>query len=196
MSNSLYYQSYHRQLAQARNADTDKRSAARLASITEFASWIDAWIMYTTVLCSYYPHLAPRLFLYQHFFTLKSKSFQTKAWLLYDTEFHLKLAANDRWHFEQVDMELWASFFAADGLASAAGQSVPLVCYVCGSTTHLFTACPQLRIATTGPGAYKGKEHQNTWCNVEQRLISNTSLATSILRLQINHIIPLSRCCT
>ena len=137
------------------NGDSDPRNAPRQASIADFDSWIEAWSVYATVLCSFYPHLAPRLFQYQHFLALKSKSFQPKAWLRYDTEFRLKLAANDSWHFEQVDTELWVSCFAADSLAS--GQSAPLACYVCGSTTHLFAACPQRRVTPrqpTGPSKY------------------------------------------
>ena len=63
--------------------DTGTASRLRSASITDFASWLEAWSVYATVLCSYYPHLAPRLFLYQHFLTLKSRSFQTTAWLRY-----------------------------------------------------------------------------------------------------------------
>ena len=79
-----------------------------------------------TVLCCYYPHLVPRLFLYQNFLTLKSRSFQTTAWLHYDTEFCLKLADND---FEEVDTELWVSCFVADSFASTPVQPPPLACY-------------------------------------------------------------------
>ena len=127
--------------------EPDTGSTLRLssASITDFASWLEAWSVYSTVLCSYYPHLAPRLFLYKHFLTLKSRSFRTTVWLCY-TEFCLKLAANDSWHFEQVDTKLRVSCFAADGLASAPVQSPPLACYACGSTTQLYAACPHRRM--------------------------------------------------
>ena len=141
--------------------DTGTASRLRSPSITDFASWLEAWSVYATVLCSYYPHLAPRLFLYQHFLTLKSRSFQTTAWLRYDTEFRLKLAANDSWHFEEVDTELWASCFAADGLASAPVQSPPLACYACGSTTHLYAACPQRRMTGTRQPAGLAKPAQS-----------------------------------
>ena len=61
--------------------------------------------MYAAVLCSFYPHLTPRLFLYQHFVTLKSRSFQATAWLCYDTQFRLKLAANNSWDFNATTLQ-------------------------------------------------------------------------------------------
>ena len=98
-------------------------------------------------LSSFHPHIAPRLFQYQHFLTLKSRSFQTKGWLRYDTVFRLKLAVNNSWHFETVDTELWASCFAADGLTTAQPQAQ--ACFSCGSTSHLYAACPHRRLPNT-----------------------------------------------
>ena len=68
--------------------------------------------MYAAVLTAYFPHLAPRLFQYQHFLTLKSRAFQPAAWLHYDTDFRLKLAANGSWRFDAIATELWATCFA------------------------------------------------------------------------------------
>ena len=74
--------------------------------------------MYAAVLCSFYPHLAPRLFQYQHFLTLKSKSFQTAAW-----RYGRQPTALRRLHLPHP----------------------PLACYARGSLAHLYTACLQCR---------------------------------------------------
>ena len=98
---------------------------------------------YAAVISMLWPHLAARLFQYQQFITLKSKCFQTKAWRRYDSEFRLKLAANKSWHFGEVDTELWASCFAADGLAATTSPNP--ACFGCGSTSHLHASCPLRR---------------------------------------------------
>ena len=129
-----------------RSDGSAKQGQRQDAVIANFPAWAEAWSVYASVVCSLYPHLAPRLFQYQHFLTLKSQSFQPRAWLRHDMEFRLKLAANNSWRFHAVDTELWASCFAADGLAQATAP--PLACYSCGSTTHLYAACPQRRVGT------------------------------------------------
>ena len=122
-----------------------RRAASHTSTITDYASWAEAWCVYAAVLCSFYPHLAPRLFLYQHFVTLKSRSFQAAAWLRYDAQFRLKLAANNSWDFDAVDTELWASCFAADGLSYATPAANTLACFTCGSLSHLYASCPHRR---------------------------------------------------
>ena len=77
----------------------DDKSTQRTVAIADFQGWIEAWSIYAAVLSSYFSHLASRLFHYQHFMTLKSRSFQARAWLRYDSEFRLKLAANGSWHY-------------------------------------------------------------------------------------------------
>ena len=79
----------------------DGRSQRR-ATISDFTGWSEAWSVYAAVLTAYFPHLAPRLFHYQHFLALKSRAFQPSAWLRYDTDFRLKLAANGSWRFDAV----------------------------------------------------------------------------------------------
>ena len=102
--------------------------------------------MYATVLRAFLHHVAPGLFQYQHFITLKARFFRTAAWLRYDSEFRLKIAANENRHFDSVDTELWASCFAADGLSVNTDPAPPtLSCYVCGSASHLYAACPHRR---------------------------------------------------
>ena len=39
------------------------------------AAGANTWSIYTAVLCLFFPHVALRLFLYQHFIMLKSRSF-------------------------------------------------------------------------------------------------------------------------
>ena len=62
------------------------------ATVTDFCSWSEAWSVYAAAFSSFHPHLATRLFQYQQFLALKSRSFQAAAWLRYDSEFRLKLA--------------------------------------------------------------------------------------------------------
>ena len=135
----------------------DGGSQRRMA-INDFTGWSEAWSVYTTVLTAYFPHLAPRLFHYQHFLALKSRAFQPSAWLRYDTDFRLKLAANGSWRFDAVDTELWATCFAADGLAMPHAP-VPS-CYVCQSTTHFYVQCPQRRLAATRPALQPVPPHR------------------------------------
>ena len=130
--------------------DRGPRHATREVNITSLAEWIEAWSAYAAVISSLWPHLAARLFQYQQFITLKSKCFQTKAWRRYDSEFRLKLAANKSWHFGEVDTELWASCFAADGLAATTSPNP--ACFGCGSTSHLYASCP-LRCQPARPAA-------------------------------------------
>ena len=79
------------------------------ATVTDFCSWSEAWSVYAAAFSSFHPHLATRLFQYQQFLALKSRSFKAAAWLRYDSEFRLKLAANGSWRFDVVDTELGVS---------------------------------------------------------------------------------------
>ena len=70
------------------------RRATQSRCITTLDTWLEAWSLYATVLAAAKPHLASDLFKYQSFITHTSRRFQTYAWLQYDSQFRLKLAAN------------------------------------------------------------------------------------------------------
>ena len=123
----------------------------QVSQTPQFSGSSEAWSVYAAVLTAYFPHLAPRLFHYQHFLALKSRAFQPSAWLRYDIDFRLKLAANGSWRFDAVDTELWATCFAADSLAMPHAPAPS--CYVCQSTTHFYAQCPQRRLAATRPAS-------------------------------------------
>ena len=128
----------------------DSRSQHRM-TINDFTSCSEVWSVYTAVLTACFPHLAPRLFHYQHFLALKSRAFQPSARLRYNTDLHLKLAANGSWLFDMVDTELWATCFAAGGLAMPHAPAPS--CYVCQSTTHFYEQCPQCHLAAMRPAS-------------------------------------------
>ena len=69
-------------------------SRSKMTEISTLQQWLEAWSLYCSALTQYYPHIAPKLFKYQQFIAAKSKKFKPHAWLMYDTEFRLKLAAN------------------------------------------------------------------------------------------------------
>ena len=94
------------------------------------------------------------------------------AWLRYDSEFCLKLAANRSCRFDLVDTELWASCFAADSLSAADQAPPPMSCYTCGSLSHLYAACPQCKRPnfTRNPAAAK----QDPLTSSETNLLART----------------------
>ena len=65
--------------------DSGGDPARSLATVTDLQSWTEAWSVFAAVLTSFYPHLAPRLFSYQHFIALKSRPFLPAVWLRYMT---------------------------------------------------------------------------------------------------------------
>ena len=67
------------------------KSAKKKATLD---TWLEAWTLYATVLATTKPQLAPELFKYQTFITRMSQRFQPYAWLQYDSQCRLKLAAN------------------------------------------------------------------------------------------------------
>ena len=77
-------------------------------------------------------------------------------------KFLLKLAANKSWHFEEVDTELWASCFAADGLAATTSPNP--ACFGCWSPSNLYASCPLRRQSAHSPPR-KGTQHPKSAAN-------------------------------
>ena len=80
-----------------------------MIEINTLQQWLEAWSLYCSTLVRYFPHVAPKLFKYPQFIAAKSRKFKPHAWLVYDTEFRLKLAANKSLSFHVMDSEIWAT---------------------------------------------------------------------------------------
>ena len=120
---------------------TKKSAQARL--ITNLDAWLEAWSLYATVLTAAKPRLAPDLFKYQSFITRASRRFQPYAWLQYDSQFRLKLAANSSLHWSFTDPELIAIWLSADV------AKIKQTCFTCGSPDHFVPDCPLKPSAST-----------------------------------------------
>ena len=60
------------------------RSYKQAVEITDFTAWLEAWSSYASVVASYFPTAAPRMFQCQQFLAGKSRKFKLNAWLQYD----------------------------------------------------------------------------------------------------------------
>ena len=128
----------------AGHSNKSKKSAqARL--ITSLDTWLEAWSLYATVLATVKPHVAPDLFKYQSFITRASRRFQPYAWLQYDSQFRLKLAANRSLRWSTTDPELIVTWLSADA------TKVKQLCFTCGSPDHFAPNCP-LKPPSSAPG--------------------------------------------
>ena len=126
-----------------KSAKTKKATQTR--HIASLDMWLEAWTLYATVLTNAKPQLAPELFKYQAFITKTSQRFQPYAWLQYDSQFRLKLAADKFMRWSAADPELTATWLSAD--ATKAKQP----CFSCGSPDHLAPHCP-LKAQVAAPG--------------------------------------------
>ena len=127
------------------------RSYKQAVEITDFTAWLEAWSSDASVVASYFPTAAPRMFQCQQFLAGKSWKFKLNAWLQYDTEFRLRLSLSKSLRFEAVNSELWATCFPADSLVQC--QS----CFTCGSLSHFASACPfRKKPSSSFPGRFQG----------------------------------------
>ena len=60
------------------------RSYKQAVEITDFTAWLEAWSSYASVVASYFPMVAPRMFQWQQFLAGKSRKFKLNAWLQND----------------------------------------------------------------------------------------------------------------
>ena len=121
------------------------KKSARTRLITNLETWLEAWSLYATVLATAKPRIAPDLFRYQSFITRASCRFQPYAWLQYDSQFRLKLAANPSLCWTATDPELTATWLSADA------AKIKQLCYTCGSPDHFAPNCP-LKPSASDPG--------------------------------------------
>ena len=124
---------------------TRTKKAAQTRHIANLDTWLEVWTLYATVLATAKPQLASELFKYQAFITRTSQRFRPYAWLQYDSQFRLKLAANQSMRWSVADPELTATWLSADA------TKAKLPCFSCSNPDHLAPNCP-LKASVSVPG--------------------------------------------
>ena len=118
--------------------DISIQPASNSRKITSFASWMEAWNIYLSIVIDHTPARAAEFVAYQRIITSASIQYPTAAWLNYDVQFRT-LAASDptlRWDARHTD--LWLQFMtSAKPTQSARGP-----CKHCGATNHYPDNCP------------------------------------------------------
>ena len=112
--------------------------ASNLRKITSFASWMEAWNIYLSIVIDHTPARAAEFVAYQRIITSASIQYLTAAWLNYDVQFRT-LAASDptlRWDARHTD--LWLQFMTS----AKPTQSARWPCKHCGATNHYPDNCP------------------------------------------------------
>ena len=89
--------------AMAAGSDISHSRHKPVAPITSLETWLQAWSIFAEVLSVARSGMSPLLFRYQSFIIRSSLRFQTHAWLQYDRQFRLKLAADPSISWASVD---------------------------------------------------------------------------------------------
>ena len=113
------------------------RKATQTRHIANLDTWLEAWTLYATVLANASPSLyLSSLNIRPLSPKLARGTFQPYAWLQYNSQFSLKLAADRFMQWSAADPKLTATWLSAD--ATKAKQP----CFSCGSPDHLAPHCP------------------------------------------------------
>ena len=107
----------------AAGSDISHSRSKPVAPITSLETWLQAWSIFAEVRSVARPGMSPLLFRYQSFIIRSSLHIQTHAWLQYDCQFCLKLAADPSILWAIVDTELVATWLSADMLLGLGGHA-------------------------------------------------------------------------
>ena len=116
-------------------------------TITDLASWMEAWNLYVQVLVASFPERAPSLLAYQAIICSASTRFPPRLWLRYDQRFRASVAADGTLRWDVRNNELWLECFTQSPLTSqtqppSSSKSARRPCTYCGSFYHYPENCP------------------------------------------------------
>ena len=113
-------------------------------SVSDLASWMEAWNLYVQVLVAAYPQRAPTLLAYQAIICGVSSRFAPRLCLRCDQRFHASAAADSTLRWNARNNELWLECFTQASLAPTAPANKPArhPCTYCGSLYHYPDNCP------------------------------------------------------
>ena len=113
-------------------------------SVSDLASWMEAWNLYVQVLMAAYPKRVPALLAYQAIICSTSSRFAPRLWLRYDQRFHGSTAADLMLCWDAWNNELWLECFTQASLApTTPGNKLARCPYTyCCSLYHYPENCP------------------------------------------------------
>ena len=109
--------------------------------ISSFATWMEAWNIYLSVLLSSNPGRALEIVGYQQLICSANKLFPINAWLQYDSKLRTLTATNLHLHWDQHHPDFWLEALALSNIDKQSSKRWP--CLHCKATTHFPENCPR-----------------------------------------------------
>ena len=107
-------------------------ASIKFEKITSFASWMEAWNIYLSIVIDHTPARAAEFVAYQHIITSASIQYPTAAWLNYDVQFRTLAASDTTLHWDARHTDLWLQFMTS----AKPTQLACWPCKHCGATNH------------------------------------------------------------
>lgn len=97
---------YYSHIEKEKLDNNKKKTIART-----FNNWLQAFVIYASVVCKRFPELSPGLFQHVDVILEAYRSFGGLAWYFYDESFRQKMAVQPSIRWGQIDVGLWLNLF-------------------------------------------------------------------------------------
>ena len=122
-------------------AQSSSSQQSGITKISSFATWMEAWNIYLSILLSSNPGRALELVGYQRLICSANQLLPLNAWLQYDSKFRTIAASNSYLRWDQCHPDLWLEALALGNLDKQSSKRWP--CPYCKATTHFPENCPR-----------------------------------------------------
>ena len=101
------------------------RPRRKRKQITDIVAWVQAFGIYTLVMCSYFPHRAPDLTRYNLLILRTSQQFPGSSWLAYDRAFRREAAARRLLDWSRMNSDLFNFHTATAATSTQPSAGMP-----------------------------------------------------------------------
>ena len=116
---------------------TSTTKLARKKKVTNIMTWVQCFVVYTSVMAAKHPEATPELMAYLICILRVSQDFGGMAWVNYDAAFRRQAAATSNRQWSRVNPSLYSICFAGSARTSTR-------CDLCLSLTHVTRDCPMV----------------------------------------------------